>query len=89
MAHYGKQKYDGTNPGAALGGVAATNDVAASYDDWKLGISYTLPKDFTIGVYYTDTSSANRFYYGSVGEGGTYPRNIAKGTGTIYIQKTF
>jgi uncharacterized protein (TIGR02001 family) len=89
IAHYGKQKFDGTNPGMVLGGVAVTNDDAASYDDWKLGLSYALPKDFTIGAYYTDTSGANRFYWGSVGEGGPYPRNMAKGTGTIYIQKTF
>ena len=84
FAHYGIQKYDGTTPGLAL-----DNDTLYSYDDWKIGISYALPKDFTIGVFYTDTSSANRLGYGSVAEGGVYPRNIAKGTGTIYIQKTF
>jgi hypothetical protein len=60
-----------------------------SYDDWKLGLSYALPQNFTIGAFYTDTSSANPLGYGSVSEGGVYPRNIAKGTGTIFIQKTF
>ncbi len=90
VAHYGKQRYSGNIPGYALGGAASTsNDAAASYEDWKLGISYALPKDFTIGAYYTDTSGANRFYYGSVGEGGPFPRNMTKGTGTVYIQKTF
>jgi len=84
FAHYGIQKYDGQTPG-----VAANNDTLYSYDDWKIGISYTLPKDFTIGAFYTDTSSADPRGYGSVGEGGVYPRNISKGTGTIYIQKTF
>lgn len=89
MAHWGKQKYDGQIPGFALGGVLTNNDAAASYEDWKIGLSYALPKDFTIGAFYTDTSGANRLYWGSVGEGGPYPRNMAKGTGTIYIQKTF
>jgi uncharacterized protein Gcw-chp len=86
IAHYGKQKYSGTDPRTAAIG---SNDDVYSYDDWKLGLSYALPKDFTIGAFYTDTSGANRLGYGSVGEGGAYPRNIAKGTGTIYIQKTF
>ena len=86
IAHYGIQKYSGTDPRTrALG----SNDDIYSYDDWKIGLSYALPKDFTIGAFYTDTSGANRLGYGSVGEGGAYPRNIAKGTGTIYIQKTF
>jgi uncharacterized protein (TIGR02001 family) len=82
--HYGKQKYDGQTAGAAF-----DNDTLYSYDDWKIGLTYALPKDFTIGVFYTDTSSANRLGYGSVSEGGVFPRNIAKGTGTVFIKKTF
>jgi uncharacterized protein (TIGR02001 family) len=86
IAHWGKQKYDGTDPRtAALG----SNDTIYSYEDWKIGLSYALPKDFTIGAFYTDTSGANALGYGSIGEGGVYPRNIAKSTGTVYIQKTF
>jgi uncharacterized protein (TIGR02001 family) len=86
LAHWGKQKYDGTDPRtAALG----SNDAIYSYEDWKLGVSYTLPQNWTIGAFYTDTSGANRLGYGSVSEGGVYPRSIAKGTGTVYIQKTF
>ncbi|HXF65323.1 MAG TPA: TorF family putative porin [Burkholderiales bacterium] len=84
IAHWGKQKYDGQIPGLAL-----SNDTLFSYEDWKIGLSYALPKDFTIGVFYTDTSGANPLAYGSVAEGGAFPRNIAKGTGTVYIQKTF
>ncbi|MBI2297011.1 MAG: hypothetical protein HYU76_13485 [Betaproteobacteria bacterium] len=86
IAHWGKQKYDGQIPGLAI-----NNDALASYEDWKLGISYALPKDFTIGFFYTDTSGANNLYYGAVGDvpAGPYPRNVAKSTGTIYIQKTF
>ena len=88
IAHYGRQKYKGQD--RRLLGVAS-NDTACSYDDWKLGASYALPKDFTIGAYYTDTSSVNTLCYGtpSTVPAGSYPKNIAKGTGTIYIQKTF
>jgi|SoiMethySBSTD1v2_1073268.scaffolds.fasta_scaffold10200_8 uncharacterized protein (TIGR02001 family) len=86
IAHWGKQKYAGTDPrSAALG----SNDAIYSYEDWKIGLSYALPKDFTIGAFYTDTSGANPLGYGSLGEGGVYPRNIAKSTGTVFIQKTF
>jgi uncharacterized protein (TIGR02001 family) len=84
IAHYGMQKYDGTVSGATL-----SNDTVFSYDDWKLGVSYSLPKDFTVGFFYTDTSSVNNLGYGSLSEGGAYPKNIAKGTGTIFVQKTF
>jgi uncharacterized protein (TIGR02001 family) len=86
IAHWGKQKFRGTDARtAALG----SNDSLYSYEDWKIGVSYALPKDFTIGAFYSDTSSANPLGYGSVGEGGVYPRNIAKGTATFYLQKTF
>ena len=82
-AHYGIQHFNGDlAPGVS-------NDSIFSYNDWKVGISYALPKDFTIGAFYTDTSSVNPLGYGSVTEGGVYPRNIAKGTGTVYIQKAF
>jgi uncharacterized protein (TIGR02001 family) len=84
IAHYGMQKYDGQIAGAGL-----SNDSAFSYDDWKVGVSYSLPKDFTVGAFYTDTTSVNNVGYGSVADGGPYPKNIAKGTATIFIQKTF
>jgi uncharacterized protein (TIGR02001 family) len=86
IAHWGKQKYRGTDPRTAAVG---SNDTLYSYEDWKIGLTYALPKDFTIGAFYTDTSSANPLGYGSVAEGGVFPRNIAKGTGTVYVQKTF
>lgn len=83
IAHWGKQKYRGDfAPGVS-------NDSLFSYEDWKLGLSYALPKDFTMGAFYTDTSGANPVAYGSVPEGGVFPRNIAKGTATVFIQKTF
>lgn len=86
IAHWGKQKYRGTDPRNAGG---LNNDALYSYEDWKIGLSYALPKDFTIGAFYTDTSGANPLGYGSVAEGGVFPRNIAKGTATIFVQKTF
>jgi len=84
VAHYGMQKYDGH-----VAGAVASNDTLFSYNDWKLGVSYSLPKDVTVGFFYTDTSGADSRGYGSVGEGGPYPKNIAKGTATIFVQKTF
>jgi uncharacterized protein (TIGR02001 family) len=83
IAHYGIQKFDGQNPGAL------SNDALYSYNDWKLGINLALPKDYTVGIFLTDTSSANNAGYGNVGEGGPYPKNIAKGTVTAFFQKTF
>jgi uncharacterized protein (TIGR02001 family) len=85
FAHYGIQKYSG-----GPGGVTS-NDNLYSYNDWKIGVSYALPKDFTIGAFYSDTSSLNNAGYGSPGDipAGPYPRNLGKGTGTVYIQKTF
>jgi uncharacterized protein (TIGR02001 family) len=86
FGHYGWQQYRGQIPGLGI-----SNSDLASYRDWKIGVSYALPKDFTIGAFYTDTSRANSLFYGSPSDSpaGPYPRNIAKGTGTVYIQKTF
>lgn len=91
IAHYGIQKFDGQDP--RLIGVGS-NDTIYSYDDWKVGLTYALPKDFTIGVFYTDTSGADARGYGTPFECvgavcGVYPRNISKGTGTVFISKTF
>ena len=91
IAHWGQQKFTGQDA-RAIG--IANNDTLFSYSDWKIGLTYALPKDFTIGAYYTDTSSADVRGYGATTECvgavcGVYPRNIAKGTGTIFISKTF
>lgn len=91
VAHYGIQKFKGQDP-RNIGVV--NNDNAFSYDDWKLGLTYSLPKDFTIGVFYTDTSGADPFGYGSVTDvgafgAGVYPKTISKGTGTVFISKSF
>ena len=80
IAHYGIQHFTGDSaPGVS-------NDDNASYDDWKLGATYALPKDFTIGAYYTDTSmnaQQTAFYTNSEG------REVGKGTFTVYISKSF
>jgi uncharacterized protein (TIGR02001 family) len=96
VAHYGIQKYSGTDPrNVVVGGLQLDNDNYYSYEDWKIGLTYALPKDFTIGAYYTDTSGANVLGYGSyndIGAGnnrGVFPRSISKGTGTVFISKTF
>jgi len=80
VLHYGKQKFEGD---AAPG---ISNDSVASYDDWKVGLSYSLPKDFTIGAYYTDTdmdATQKAFYTALNG------RFVGKEAFTVFISKTF
>lgn len=96
VAHWGYQKYDGTDPrNAVVSGRRLSNDEIYSYKDVKLGLSYALPKDFTVGGYWTKGYGANVLGYGAtneVGAGantGIYPRNIAKSTATVFISKTF
>ncbi|MBE0623650.1 MAG: hypothetical protein IH606_02440 [Burkholderiales bacterium] len=80
QAHYGIQKFDGSNAGI-------DNDTVASYDDYKLGLTYALPKDFTLGAYYTGTSmdSTQKAFYTNVSDN----RMIGKDTFTVFVQKTF
>lgn len=80
IGHYGIQKFTGD---AAPG---VSNDANASYEDWKLGATYALPQDFTIGAYYTDTSmdsTQEAFYTNSEG------RRVGKGTFTVFLSKSF
>ena len=59
----------------------------ASYNDWKLGAAWTVPdgllKGLEIGAYYSDTNSDGGFYTDLTG------RDTAKGTGVVYVKKTF
>jgi uncharacterized protein (TIGR02001 family) len=99
IAHWGWQKYSGTDPrNPTVGGLPISNDTMMSYKDIKLGASYALPKDFTIGAYYTKALSYNKAGYGGVGDRvtglggqttGLYPNDIGSGTATVYVQKTF
>jgi len=80
--HYGDQKYTGNTGGA-------DNDSFASYTDWKIGVTYSLPKDFTIGAFYSDTdmsSTQQAFYTSTSAAGGRF---LGKDTFTVFIQKTF
>lgn len=99
--HYGLQKYEGRDYANTN---SATNDALYSYDDYKISLAYDLGKasktfaNTTIGVAYTDTSSANACGYGAYNNNGTangsactgvYPKNIADGQTTVWIQRTF
>ena len=83
IGHYGMQKYSGTSPGGVK------NDSFASYEDWKLGVNYSLPKDFTVGFFATGTSmdSTQKAFYTTPASAGS--RELGKTTGTIFVQKTF
>ena len=99
--HVGYQKYKGTDPrnvlfAGAFGGATPSNDTILSYKDVKIGLSYTLPKDFTVGAFWSKGFSYNKLGYGGVNDPagpagffGPYPHDIAKSTGTVFIQKTF
>jgi len=90
VAHAGWQKYQGTDKrNAFVGGVQQSNDQLYSYYDYKLGLTYALPMAFTIGAFWSGTSSLNNLGYGSTSQGGVYPSNLGKSTGTIFVQKTF
>jgi uncharacterized protein (TIGR02001 family) len=80
LAHYGIQKFDGSTA------AGVSNDSFASYDDYKLGISYVLPQNFTIGAFYTDTSmdATQELFYTALNG-----RKIGKDTFTVYLSKTF
>ena len=94
IAHYGRQKFKGTDGRTALVG---SNNTIYSYNDYKLGASYDLGKvtkvlnAVTVGAYYTNTSGANGLGYGGRGDvpAGAYPKAISDGTGVVYVQKTF
>jgi uncharacterized protein (TIGR02001 family) len=99
--HWGWQKYKGTDPRnvlfrGAYGGAVPDNDTILTYKDAKVGLTYALPKDFSIGAYWSKGFSYNKLGYGGVGDPagppgffGPYPRDIASSTGTVFIQKTF
>lgn len=96
IAHWGYQKYDGTDPrNVTVGGRQLSNDEIYSYKDLKLGLTYALPKDFTVGAFWSKTYDANILGYGATneigagGNTGVYPRNLGKSTGTVFLQKTF
>ncbi len=76
IGHVGYLKVSGdASPGVS-------NDDLYGYTDWKLGASYALPQNFTVGAYYTDTNVK--------GTGYTYlGKDWAESQLTVYVQKTF
>jgi uncharacterized protein (TIGR02001 family) len=69
-------------------GHARVNHVSiASYDDWKIGFSYTVPdgplKGIEFGAYYTGNNADEPFYT----DLNNY--NTAKDRGVAYVKKTF
>jgi uncharacterized protein (TIGR02001 family) len=80
LAHWGKQKFDGTTAGVS-------NDSFASYEDWKLGVTFALPKDFTVGAFYTGTSmnATQKAFYTNASDN----RMLGKDAFVVYLQKTF
>jgi len=77
LAHYGilDVRHDGSGSSKV------------SYNDWKLGASYTVPdglfKNVEIGAYYTGNTANSGFYTDLTGY------NTAKDTGVVYVKKTF
>lgn len=75
LGHVGFLKVEG-NPGGV------SNDSLFGYTDWKVGATYGLPQNFTIGAYYSDTD-AEKASYTVNGDNWADSRVVA------YIQKTF
>jgi uncharacterized protein (TIGR02001 family) len=63
------------------------NGGKASYEDWKIGVSYTVPsgvlKNLEAGLYYTDSNAKARFYTDLNG------LNTADDAFVLYVKKTF
>lgn len=76
--HWGKQEFDGSTAGV-------DNDSFASYEDWKIGLSYGFGDGFTVGAYYTDTdmTSAQTAFYTING------KEVGDSQFVGFIQKTF
>ncbi len=85
LAHVGYLKAAGNSAYSCFyvpGGSVCSNDDALGYTDWKVGASYALPKDFTVGAYYTDTNNDTGFY-------NIRGKDWADRQAAVYIQKTF
>lgn len=58
VLHYGMQEFDGT-----------VNRIVASYRDWKVGVTYALPRRLTLGAFLTgtDMNLAQKSFYTTPG----------------------
>lgn len=65
----------------------ASGDAKVGYDDWKLGVSYTVPdgtlKGVEVGAYYTGSTAKKPFYTDLTGY------DTGKDRGVLYVKKTF
>ena len=81
--HYGIQEFSGRRN---LCGASTKNDSCASYEDWKIGLTYALPQSFSVGVFYTDTSM-------NTAEKANYTNALGKYLGddqyVVFLSKTF
>lgn len=84
QAHVGYLMVAGDSLAACLGGpgTACSNDDAFSYTDWKLGLTYALPKDYTVGAFYTNTNGKTLAYT-------VLGSNWAYQQAGIFVSKTF
>lgn len=94
--HVGRQTYKGSIATFPAVATPLSNNNVFSYTDWKIGATYALPKDFSIGAFASGTSGLNKLGYGGIGErtsivgvNGPFPHNTGKTTGTLFIKKTF
>lgn len=86
MAHVGYLGVEGDTAAACIlptsVGPTCSNNDAWGYTDWKVGLSYALPKGLTVGAFYTDTG-AEEVAYTVAG------RDWADKQAAVYLQKTF
>jgi len=75
LGHYGRQQFTGSTNGVS-------NDDAFSYDDWKVGVNYALPQNFTVGLFYTDTNANEQSYT-------INNKFIGDSQWVVFLQKTF
>lgn len=75
QGHVGFLKVEG-NPGGV------SNDKLFGYNDWKVGATYALPQNFTVGAYYSDSDAVKASYT-------VNNKNWAGGQAVVYLQKTF
>jgi uncharacterized protein (TIGR02001 family) len=65
----------------------------ASYDDWKIGVTYTVPsgmlKNLEVGLYYTDTNVKNSSVTGTNFYTDLTGLNTADDAFVLYVKKTF
>jgi uncharacterized protein (TIGR02001 family) len=86
MAHAGYLMVEGDTAGACTVTLGTTptcsNNDAYGYTDWKLGVSYALPQNFTVAAVFTDTNGEDVAYT-------VAGRNWADKQAAVYVQKTF